>query len=192
MFALQHPERQYSNIGGLETFLFADAESLLYDPRPRRDLAGNLVIQSLPLIGGAKWQVASVVKFSLGYRERQRENQDGISYRQQLSGVIAKHTPIIANILRQFENRRFVLLVKDLNGYYRLVGSKESPMEFAYQSDPGASPRDRNEISWEFEGEQAHPAWFYSGDLLNQVAQPASPEEIARITENGIYIRILE
>lgn len=192
MYALQHPEKQYSNVGGLQSFLFADADSLAYDPRPRRDLQGNLVVQNIPLINGAQWTRATVVRYSISYRERQRENRDGISYRQQLSAVIAKYTPTLATILAQMDNRRFVLLVQDYNDYYRMVGSKESPLTFSYQSDPGSSPRDRNEISFEFEGEQAHPAWFYAGSLLNQVAEPSSPEVVQRVTEDGIYVRILE
>lgn len=192
IYALQHPEKFYSNTGGLQSFLFADADELLYDPRPRRDLSGSLVIQAIPLINGARWQLASVVRYSLSYRERKRENRDGSSYRQQLSGIIARHSPVISTILSQFDNRRFVLLVQDMNGYYRLVGSKECPLQFSYQADPGSAPGDRNQVSFEFEGEQLGPAPFYSGDLVNQVASPASPEVVQRTTEDGIYIRILE
>jgi hypothetical protein len=192
MYALQHPERQYSNTGGLESFLFTDAANLLYDPRPRRDLSGSLIIQSVPLINQASWQIASVVRYSLSYRERQRENKQGTSYQQRMEGVIAKSSPVISTILRQFENRRFVLLLKDFNGYYRLVGTKENPLRFSYETDPGSSPRDRNQVSFEFEGEQMRPAYFYDGSLLGQIADASSPDVSPRVTEDGIYIRILE
>lgn len=88
MYALQHPERIYCNVGGLQRFLFADADSLLYDPRPRRDLSGSLVVQNIPLAGGAQWQQATVVRYSISYRERlsspevmQRVTEDGIFIR---------------------------------------------------------------------------------------------------------------
>jgi hypothetical protein len=128
----------------------------------------------------------------LQYRDRQRENRAGISYQQQLRGVIAKATPELATILRQFDNRRFVLLIRDNNGYYRMSGTKECPLRFSYETEPGASPSDRNQISFEFEGEQIRPAYFYSGDLLNQVAEAESPNVVERVTEDGAYIRILE
>ena len=103
MLPLQHSEPIRNNTGGLVHFLFAPAEALAYDPRPRRDVVNQLIVQAIPLYEGYNWQMATVLDYSLSYRERARLRREGTSYRQQLQGTIAKITP---HLLLFFSNLR--------------------------------------------------------------------------------------
>jgi len=197
MLALQHEERPIQNTGGLEHFLFVESAALAYDARPRRDVVSNTIVQALPLLDNAYWAQANVIRHTLDYRERQRLRSTGLSYQQNLQGVIAKVTPALTSALQQFENKKWVLIAKDRNGYYRLIGSKEHPLEFSYQSNSGRSPQQRNEVSFSFEGEQTHSAYFVAGSVVAgfgdiPTLNEPSPQHTERVTEDGIYIRILE
>ena len=90
-----------------------------------------------------------------------------------------------------------MLIAQDRNGYYRLIGTKEHPLEFDFEDETGRSPSDRNEMNFSFEGEQTHPAYFYGAAIrqadLIEIPEAQNTEEVtARVTEDGIYIRILE
>lgn len=66
---------------------------------------------------------------SISLTENEVENDGGKLYKQQLEGIIPKDTPNIQYYINYIIQRYWVLVYKDNNDYFKLVGNKYLPLE---------------------------------------------------------------
>jgi hypothetical protein len=90
----------------------------------------------------------------------------------------------VLTLKSKFSNGGFILFLKDGNGTWRIIGSKDHPAyRVASDIDTGKSPKDKNGATFKFEAASATPAYIFAGnekELLTPGAAapaPATSEE---------------
>lgn len=184
-----------SNVSGLVSFFFVEARQLVREVYPTYGTQ-SLIVDELPLSASAKWNQGIVVPFSLNYQENRRQDRVGESYQQQVDGVVARQSPELQEVLSSMQRRRYVVITRDRNGYLKLIGSKECPLEFNYSSRSGSNPRERNQVSFRFTGDTRGPSFFVHGNLYDTIAEVEQPDFgdttiQRRVLSDGITFRIL-
>lgn len=183
------------NLSGLKSFYFIESSKIIRDPRPNEIRGQSLLIEELPLEAGANWFQGIVTKFTLSYEQEKRENRSGEYFEQRIRGVMARISPELSEILRYFDRRKFVLATLDFNGYLRLVGSKASPLTFSYTDTSGSSPRDRNGLSFTFEGQTRRASLFIITEIYPYFTEQLQPDHGAvsiRTLDDGVTFRTLD
>lgn len=193
MFNLQRDGKR--NVSGLVSFFFGEARQLLRDPQP---MAGtqSLVIDALPLNADSLWYQGIPTPYTLDYQESRRQTRYGDSYQQQVDGVLARQSPELQEVLSALNRRRFVVITRDRNGYLKLIGTKECPLEFSFSSRTGSSPTERNQVSFRFRGDTRRPSLFVHGNLYETIASVEQPDfgdttVQQRVLADGITFRTL-
>lgn len=184
------------NVSGLVSFFFVEARYLLQDPRPLFGARG-LVVDELPLSSAAQWYQGIVTSYTLNYAENRQQRRTGEYYQQQIDGVIARQSPELQEVLSAMRRRRYVVITRDRNNYLKLIGSRECPLEFSYRSQTGSSPRERNQVSFRFQGDTRNSSLFVHGNLYDYIAQVEQPDlgdttvAAQRVLDQHTTIRIL-
>jgi hypothetical protein len=147
------------NNGGLETFYFLPVEQLAQDPPP------GTITQNLQLAAGAVFYAFYCTLGSLQYNEGETQDNRGTRYKQTLKGYVPKDTPELQAALAELSGRRFVIIYKDFNGFFKLVGSRQYWLQFSRELDTGNSPSGRNGFGFSFSGESTRKAAHYLGSF---------------------------
>lgn len=195
---MQHVRYQKgNNTPGLECFFFIETQQLLRELRPGLDVvAQSLITEQLPLTPSAQWFQAIVGKHTLQYRGGSRIRRAGREYDHTLSGVIPRISPEMSAAIRQFDQRKFVIIYQDRNNFLRMIGAKNYGLTFSYEEDTGRVPGDRNQLSFSFTGKSKFPAYFYHGNLYESLsgAELLDFGDVtiqARVLTDGITIRTI-
>ena len=169
------------NWGVLEKFYFTAPESIVGIPAAK----AGVIKDNIQMALGTTWYAFGVTPRTLSYQEPFSPDRNGGRFKMQLKGFIAKETPEIKTELDQLYGRPVVLLYKEYNGFFKLVGSKEHYLELELDLDTGGDPASRNGISFSFKGDNTREAYFYEGAFTvsqeGVVAPPPPPEQVVTI-----------
>jgi hypothetical protein len=146
----------FDNLGGCRVFNFAPVESVLAIPRASGIILNNDVLFK----NGFGWLEAYSTPDTLKFSERMNENLSGKHFLTEITGFYPKLSPENTGLFRLMRFNRFIVKVKDNNDHWRLCGTVENPLEFAFDQSTGASTRERNGHTFRFFGEQKEESPF--------------------------------
>lgn len=161
------------NTGGVDKFWFIETSNILSIPDP----VGEIIPDDVELVPGAEWSKGWVTKNTISFNERQQNSRQNELYLPTLEGFASKITPELKTAVRNLIGRKLVVIYKDHNGYYNIVGNAENYLEASYSLNPGSKPGDRNGIALRFEGEGARSFFIYTGEII-QSDEVIIPDEI--------------
>lgn len=145
---------------GNSTIYFVPAHLVTAIPKP--DEPGK-INNAITLSGSQKWYYWHCTLNTLASNFKKNRSRAGSSYVHDVSGFIpGDHEDYVA-MMEVMEDMRFIALRKDANGYFKLLGSLESPLEFEYDfKAPGSG---RRGFSFKMSRECRVPEYFYEGTL---------------------------
>jgi hypothetical protein len=147
------------NLGGIDQFWFIAVDQVQSIP----DDDENVILQDIQLVGNAKFSVGYATQETLQYTENQNRDAQGNFYEQSLSGFYPKDQEGVANLFEGMAAERFIVIFRDNNGYYKLLGSLANPCKFTATFESGDSANGRNGYSFEFTRTDVAKAPFYQG-----------------------------
>lgn len=149
------------NFAGIELVYFAPREDFSYIAKPlEAAIQENILFKA-----GKDWYSAEAIRGTIEYIEGERNGDDGVYYRPELKFIVAKQTSALNNSLQLLNNSELLLLFKDYNESWYLVGNQENfLMKDQRLFSTGAQPADRNQISLTFNNDgMPDPACHYTG-----------------------------
>jgi len=174
------------NFGGVDKFWFVETKNIVSIPEPVDEIIPDDVV----LVSGAAWSKGWVTKGTISFNEREQNSSHGELYRPVLEGFASKITPELKKAIRNLVGRKLVIIYKDHNGYYNIVGNSENYLEASYSLNPGTKPGDRNGIALRFEGEGARSFFIYTGQIV-QAGGVVIPGEIGGIVIDLSQVRLV-
>lgn len=151
------------NLGGNKSFMFCPVGDIVSIPDP----ISNIVMTAATMATGKTFLNGYAAPKTLLFEENDQKNSAGTYFIQKISGFYPKITSTILALFKEMQNDKFILIVKDNNGYIRLVGSLEQPAQFRYKSSTASNIPSRNGISFGFEAQSIYPALFYNPTIIN-------------------------
>ena len=113
------------NLGGLQIFWFAPVSDIL--------VIGNKInglIQSVTFNTGKNWLKCYCTAETMKYSEPKKVDEKGEYFEAKLSGWIPKDTPELLEQFNEMDQFKYVCIYKDNNGYYKLIGNLDEPLNF--------------------------------------------------------------
>jgi len=150
------------NLGGIDQFWFIPVDDVHRIP----DEESNVIEQDIQLLGDAKFSVGYATQETLQFTENQNRDAQGNFYEQSLSGFYPKDQENVASLFEGMAAERFIVIFRDNNGYYKLLGSLANPCKFTATFESGDSANGRNGYSFEFTRTDVEKAPFYQGIIL--------------------------
>lgn len=146
------------NMGGLELFQFTPIIGI--DTFP--DVVDNEITSDINFMSGYSWYDGYAILRSLQFNENEKQETPGPLFSKEVKGFYPKQTLDILKQFNEMKNQRFIIKVKDHNGYYRIVGSYESPMMFTFSASTGNAPASKNGYQFSFAGSGSEPSPFFN------------------------------
>ncbi len=97
---------------------------------------------------------------SMSFTEKESQEKHGTAYKNELKAFIPKDSPDALTIIIQMSGRKWVVVMMDQNGYFKVVGTPEIPLRVSFDLDSGADTADRNGHSISIYGTQSSKAKF--------------------------------
>jgi hypothetical protein len=155
------PTPETDNIGGCRAFLFIESEKVVLIPVS----AGRQVKSQITLINGASWRIGYATQKTLEFSEKMQENDSGKYFLPEITGFYPKVSEGALAIFSEMKYNTFIVLITDNNGFTRVVGTIDNPLEFRFDTASGQSPSSRNGFSFSFRGQAINESPFYTVDL---------------------------
>jgi hypothetical protein len=105
------------------------------------------------------------VQETLSYSEDEEVGKLGIYYKARVSGTLPKDSVTLSQALKELRGRRLIIVYKDNNGNYKLLGDRENYMEAVKSFDTENNYSGRNAYKLKFEGKLLQESAFYQGDF---------------------------
>jgi len=154
------------NIPGLQKFWWAPVSyfSSIDDPV-------NYIISSINFVQGKNWFNGWSLNRLLLPEEKPKYTDHGDIYHNALSGKVPKDTPSIVDLFVEIRSYRHIVVYQDNNGYYKLLGSLDSPCIFEFKL---LKNNDSNEYHFSFRSISTKPLYFLSTIDFPSVSKSAS------------------
>jgi hypothetical protein len=160
-----------SNFGGICTFWFVPVEEVASIPY---HISGNIP-SAIQLVEGASWRVGYSTQGSLSFETTTTRDNRGISHKVNLSGIAPKIDPVQTKNFRFMTTKRFLVIFKDRNGSFRLLGTKTNGVRFQYMESIPGTFSSYNGYSITFYGEYGCPPHFYLDGIEKTESEDSPP-----------------
>lgn len=153
-----------NNLGGIwREFYFVPASYVNLIP----DVLDNVISGLIPLgeEGAGSWFKGYMTLETISFTEEKVEGDQGVLYNQVFSGFFPKDSPGIAALLNDMANDRFLVLYKDNNDYFKLIGDIGQPLMFDRKMATDTKVGGSNGYNISFTGQSSHEAYFYTGTI---------------------------
>jgi hypothetical protein len=153
------PVKRSYHAGGYASFQFVPVRLIAAYPMINN---GSAVVP-LQFYGGSSWFKGYATRGTLLYREEPQTDPNGTYYNRSLTGLIPGDSPELITLLGSMTNERFVLLVRDVFGAQRLVGTPIAPLDFNAVYDSGSQMSDEKGFRFTFSGAGLSYSPYYTG-----------------------------
>ncbi len=103
---------------------------------------------------------------SMSFTEKEVQEKYGTAYKNELNAFIPKDSLEVLKIINEMSGRKWVVVMMDQNGYFKVAGTPEIPLRVSFDLDTGADTADRNGHSISFYGTQTSKAKFIDDPFL--------------------------
>lgn len=110
---------------------------------------------------GKSWTPGEFVQDSLIYSEPNEETENGDLFQMVLKGSLAGDTKTLTDYFEEIKNLKFVVMVLDNSGTYKVFGSMTQGARFGYTLN-----KETNQFDYSFWWKSGKPAWYGSASLL--------------------------
>jgi hypothetical protein len=147
--------RQKDNIGGIAR-LYAVPIGLL------TSLATSATpgVYAITLSSTDEVYDISAISETIEASEEEKTSAAGYYYEHQIRATIAKDTPELMLALDDLTGERLVMIFKDYNGRFKLVGSLTESIRISTKTDTGAKVSDLQKAELVFEGKTINRARY--------------------------------
>jgi hypothetical protein len=140
------PLKQSYNPGGYSTFYFIQKQYVSSFPITVNGVA------AAPLMFWSQkdWLTGYATRGTLQYTEDTQSDANGLFYVKTITGFIPGDRPELISMLEDMVKERFIVLLKDPQGNYRLIGTPAAPLEFTANFSSGSANSDEKGYRFTF------------------------------------------
>lgn len=142
------PKKKSYNPGGLRSFRFVHASSVLAFPA----ILNGKVSSAVQLVADHEWLTGYATAYTSNFIENAKQSPHGVYYEQSLSGLAPGDYVELLDLIQSKEDQDFVLLVEDARGQIRLVGGFGFPLRFLSDYSSGSARSDMKGFDFKFSG----------------------------------------
>ena len=135
-----HPD----NIGSIIKLWYVPVDDVSNMSRPIHEYGG------ITLAANKVWLEFYFSPQSASYKLKFKSGSKGSFFDCKVTGIIPKQDQNLNNRINQLCDVAFICKVLDANGFYRIIGTKDFPLHFAFDFDSGKKPSDRNSVGFSF------------------------------------------
>lgn len=147
--------KQKNNTGGISKFYLIPVDEFT-----SLSVADVNQIRTLVLASTDTTYEIHAIPQSISYSDIFRYAPAGSLYEKQFTAKIAKDTPETAAVLQSLINKKWLLVLQDQNGYWKLAGTQTNPMRFGFSVKPGKAFADLNHYEIKLTGQTPSLAFF--------------------------------
>jgi hypothetical protein len=144
------------------------------DGLPAFAVAGGRGVGDLSPRPGYEWQLLPLTPHTIKLTESPKDSRHGTTYQVKLTGERGQATANVLDAHETLGRRDVALLVRQLDGQLRLVGSREEPLRLL-TGGQGQHPGARAGLELAFTGLTTQLAPFYPGTVAVAGAAVAAP-----------------
>lgn len=152
------------NIGGLsglQSFWFIRVRDI---DLPFPEAVNGVISDNINLVTDAVWSTGYCTRETGNSPREMKQSAQGNFLNKVFSGFVPGDNEELLKMFDQdMVDEHFILLYKDNNGNYKLVGNPEEYLSFEYKFEPGSRVSDRRGFLITFSGEGITPDYFYTG-----------------------------
>lgn len=101
------------------------------------------------------------------FTEELSESFAGTIYKAEITAILPGDTPEKVQIIGEMERRRkYLVILQDGNGNYKLAGTREVPLRFSARANTGTGAAALNQYSISFTGKQKKRAGFIENPFV--------------------------
>jgi hypothetical protein len=145
-----HPD----NIGSIIKLWFVPLGEIANMSRPVNDYGG------ITLKTGSLWHEFYFSPQSGLYKFEMKSDYKGSFFKSIISGSSPRLGPDLSIALSKLRGASFVCKILDANGFYRIVGNTDFPLNFSFDGSTGSAPGDKNGIHFSFLGFSRYAPFF--------------------------------
>lgn len=143
------------NIPGYVHFYFVPDDAIVSIPPAN---AGVVDLDDVTYSGNTNWFVGASILRTLKLGNEQKLTPDGPTYPVVIEGQAAKKSAYNLSLFHEMSYKRWLVMIKDLNGNYFICGEAGNGLSFSWKEVEGA-------LSFVFGGSYRQPCWFASGNV---------------------------
>ena len=148
------------NIPGLAEFWYV----------PVRDVASiaapsTRIIDTLTLKTGKRFYKGYATVKTLQYTEPAEQTMHGTLYQCQLQGRVPGDIPNSSLLFTEMEEDEFILVFRDRNGQFRILGDRRRGCRFKADYDSASGPDQPNGYQFSFRLDTTHKAYYFTANF---------------------------
>ena len=147
-------------------------------------VAGGQVVGDLLLAEGAGWRPLPYTPHTLKFDEQPKPDRGGTTYQVRVTAQRPQPDADILAALAALDRRKLLLLLVEVGGRRRLIGSAEEYVQLLTSSE-GQSPAARAGVELRLEGQTTRRAPYYAGvvPVLGGGSSLAAPGTLVRVVD---------
>jgi hypothetical protein len=121
----------------------------------------DLLLAQITLNAGFEWlDLSKPANQRLSFQEKPDITSQGPAYTSILSMKLPNDTYEAAKVKRAYENRQWIIIVKEKTGAWRLMGSQQRGADFTTDFNSGEMGSGSNEDEVQFKWQSLHPCFY--------------------------------
>jgi len=146
------------NMPGNASFQFCPAIGIDSYPNPDNcEISTEITFKT-----GYSWYDGVSISKQLDFDEKEKNQKPGKIYSKIIKGFYPKQSKEILSLFNEMKNQKFIVKIMDNNGYYRIVGSLEAPLNFNFSAKTGSLNSGTNGFNFSFNVDAPEPSPFYT------------------------------
>ena len=132
------------NIGSIIKLWYVPVDDVTNMSRPIHDYGG------ITLAANKQWLEFYFSPQSGSYKVKFKPGPKGSFFESKITGMTPRQDVNLNTSINQMCNTAFLCKILDANGSYRIIGTKDFPLRFAFDFDSGKKPADKNSVGFLF------------------------------------------
>ncbi len=157
------------NIGFIRYLYLVGAESIVDNIDNENLLTGQadnaVVSNGLILKATTSYNLMLFPKKACSFSESHQHTSDGEEYTCNIEMILPRTETSIRNWIHQQNNRRFVAVMQDTNGFWYQVGDADTPLVWQIETTIATT----NAMKFVLRAKMWHPAWSLSNPMLYSI-----------------------
>ncbi|TAF48659.1 MAG: hypothetical protein EAZ63_03660 [Runella slithyformis] len=157
---------QQPNAAGVAALRLLPVERVLHFGEPAGWRLPNFGVLPVPVLKSGDLVLAGLpvdIEIEPDYtlmNEDMGEDAQGERYRVGVSFTIPKDRPELAMWVATHAGMRWIALLRDRNGYFRVCGTKEQPLRLTWSATPGSGRAGRSNRNFSLSADSWTPVYF--------------------------------
>ena len=164
--AIAELDSPHVNSGGLFDAIRLLPISQVLNFTPPAGFAGQAELGAVELTDGAEWIAIPILYRSGTYSQQMAQTANGPEFQQNLSFVLPKDRPELAEWFNRHRRREWLAVIQDRNEYWRVVGTPAQPLTIETISVNTGNVNGRNARAVSMGADTENEAFFLHEDEM--------------------------